>query len=170
MRRGHRPAVLAAAVVALALAPVAGCGDDDDGTATGAGATTTLAGERERDRDRDRVHQTVEDIADACHDQDRDRLRDHVADQHHDRIRDGSCAALAGAVDVEVTVDDITVTGDEATATVRLRVHHQDGSEDELHEAWRFRWHDGRWELSEVPPMMDPDAGTPSTMHVEEDG
>lgn len=168
MARGPRLAALAAAV-ALALTPVAGCGDDDGGTTTGAGATTTLAGDRDRDQDRDRVHQTVADIADACGDQDRDRLRDHVAAEHHDQIRDGTCAALAGATGVDVTADDITVTGDRATATVRLRVHHGDGSTDELHETWRFRWHDGRWELSEVPPMMGPGAGTPSTVHVEED-
>lgn len=79
------------------------------------------------------------DIAEACHDRDRLRLRDHVAAQHRDRVHDGSGAALAEADHVEVTEDDVTLTNGRTTAAVHLRLHHDDGTVDDLADTWRFQ-------------------------------
>lgn len=140
----RRPPTLLVAAVGL-LVGLAACDttDPDSDTATPAAATA----------DEDAVLDTVDDVVIACQDQDRDRLRNALAEDAQDRIRDRD-RLFAEDATIEVISRTVEVDGDTATVTVVLEVT-RDGEATEVERVWVLeRTDDGTWLLTDVPDCL----------------
>lgn len=146
-------------LAALALT-LSACGTDT-ATTDDAAATPSVAGATtERSDDEAAIAAALDDITMACQDADRDRLRDHVADELHEPLRDRDRDQLFHTdTDATITLLSRTIEVDGDTATVTT-VHEVtiDGETTEVERTWEFeRTDDGTWVLTELPdcPFRD---------------
>jgi hypothetical protein len=138
------------ALLAVPLVLVA-CNDDDDDDAGDTTATATTPAGTPADgtddlpaAERDQIHQSIEEYLQAAHDQDRDRLREHVADGVPDADLDRAMDQLREHQYELIDIEDIAVDGDTARVTIRLR--DKDGEEvtrtldfERDQDQWRIR-------------------------------